>query len=125
VLGGTTTLLYGLIGILGARIWIQARVDFRDPVNLITAAVGLILGIADFTVTVGGLSFAGIAVGSFATIVIYHVLRAISRVTGTGVASLNLSGPVGGSPHDTADGSAEVPRQAPDQEPPGVSDERV
>lgn len=92
VLGGATTVLYGMIGILGARIWVEERVDFRDPVNLTTAAVGLILGIANFTVSWGGLSFAGIAVGSFATIVIYHVLRSLSRVTGAGAQEPEAEG---------------------------------
>ena len=34
VLGGAVTVLFGLIAVLGARIWIEAKVDFRDPVNL-------------------------------------------------------------------------------------------
>ena len=38
VLGGATTVLYGMIGLLGARIWVQNKVDFSDPVNLMTAA---------------------------------------------------------------------------------------
>ena len=50
VLGGATTVLYGLIAVLGARIWIDARVDFQNPVNLMTAAVALIVGAADYSV---------------------------------------------------------------------------
>ena len=44
VLGGAVTVLFGMIAVLGARIWVDARVDFRDPVNLVTAAVALIVG---------------------------------------------------------------------------------
>jgi NCS2 family nucleobase:cation symporter-2 len=51
----------------------------------LTAAVALIFGIADFTITIGELSFTGIATGSFGAIIIYHVLRSIQRVTGAGV----------------------------------------
>ena len=75
VLGGATTILYGMIAVLGARIWIEARVDFRDPVNLLTAAIALIVGAADYTVRAGGLEFNGIALGSFGAIAVYHVLR--------------------------------------------------
>ena len=39
VLGGAVTVLFGLIAVLGARIWIEAKVDFRDPVNLAAAGV--------------------------------------------------------------------------------------
>lgn len=83
VLGGATTMLYGMIGILGARIWVQAKVDFSDPVNLTTAAVPLIIGIADFTWTAGDLQFGGIALGTAAALVIYHVMGAIGRWRGT------------------------------------------
>ncbi len=31
VLGGITLVLYGMIGLLGAKIWIENRVDFADP----------------------------------------------------------------------------------------------
>jgi uracil-xanthine permease len=83
VLGGATTMLYGMIGILGARIWVQAKVDFSDPVNLTTAAVPLIIGIADYTWTSGDLQFGGIALGTVAALVIYHVMGAIGRWRGT------------------------------------------
>jgi uracil-xanthine permease len=83
VLGGVTTMLYGMIGILGARIWVQAKVDFSDPVNLATAAVPLVIGIAGFTWTAGDLEFGAIALGTAAALVIYHVMRAIGRWRGT------------------------------------------
>ncbi len=77
-----------MIGVLGARIWVQNKVDFSDPVNLTTAAVALIVGIANYTLTTsGGLTFAGIALGTVAAIGIYHVMRAVGRARGTVSAS--------------------------------------
>ncbi len=83
VLGGAATVLYGMIGMLGVRIWVQNRVDFSDPVNLNTAAIALVLGIANYTLVVGGLEFNGIALGSAAALIVYHVMRAIARARGT------------------------------------------
>ncbi|MFD6167325.1 uracil-xanthine permease family protein [Oerskovia sp. NPDC060287] len=83
VLGGATTMLYGMIGILGARIWVQNKVDFSDPVNLTTAAVPLIVGIANFTWVIGDVTFEGIALGTASALVIYHVMRNIARWRGT------------------------------------------
>jgi xanthine/uracil permease len=83
VLGGVTTMLYGMIGVLGARIWVQGKVNFSDPVNLTTAAVPLVIGIADFTWTAGDLQFGGIALGTAAALVIYHVMGTIGRWRGT------------------------------------------
>jgi xanthine/uracil permease len=43
VLGGATIVLYGLVGILGVRIWLTNHVDFSLPVNQMTAAIPLII----------------------------------------------------------------------------------
>jgi len=75
VLGGAVTVLFGMIVVLGARIWVDARVNFRDPVNLVTAAVAVIVGAGNYTLKLGSDEFAGIALGSLAAIVIYQVLR--------------------------------------------------
>lgn len=83
VLGGAATVLYGMIGMLGVRIWVQNRVDFSDPVNLNTAAVSMIVAIANYTWHWGDMVFEGIALGSFAAIGIYHAMRTIARWRGT------------------------------------------
>ncbi len=83
VLGGAGVVLYGMIGILGVRIWVQNRVDFSNPINLSTAGVALVIGIADFTWVMGDLTFAGIALGTAAALVIFHGMTAIARVRGS------------------------------------------
>ncbi|MBX7454781.1 nitrate reductase [Mycolicibacterium sp. 3033] len=75
VLGGATVVLYGLVGILGVRIWLTNHVNFSLPVNQMTAAIPLIIGIADFTWTAGSLQFTGIALGSIAALIVYHGMR--------------------------------------------------
>ncbi len=100
VLGGAATVLYGMIGLLGVRIWVQNKVDFSNPVNLNTAAVALIVGIANYTwvVKVGStdLVFEGIALGSFCAILIYHVMNWISKARGTNLeAATPASAPSG------------------------------
>jgi xanthine/uracil permease len=72
-----------MIGILGVKIWVQAKVNFSNPVNLTTAAVALIIGIADYTWIVGDLTFTGIALGSAAALAIYHAMKAIAKARGT------------------------------------------
>ncbi|TFC10781.1 nitrate reductase [Cryobacterium algoritolerans] len=83
VLGGVTTALYGLIGIIGVKIWLDNKVDFGRPVNQFTAATALIIGIADYTFTIGSLSFNGIALGTIAAIVIYHLMSWVGRLRRT------------------------------------------
>jgi uracil-xanthine permease len=80
VLGGVTTALYGLIGIIGVKIWIDNRVDFSRPVNQFTAAVALVIGIGDLTIKIGDLVFTGIALGTIAAVVVFHAMTAVERL---------------------------------------------
>ena len=80
VLGGATVALYGLVGVLGVRIWLTNHVDFSRPINQMTAAVALVVGIADFTWRWGDLTFTGIALGSIAALVVYHGMRACTAL---------------------------------------------
>ncbi|MFM9107293.1 MAG: solute carrier family 23 protein [Chloroflexota bacterium] len=73
VLGGVTTVLFGLIAATGARIWVDNRVDFSKGANLFIAAVVLIIGAADYTLTLGGFSLNGITLGTLAAIVLYAI----------------------------------------------------
>lgn len=83
VLGGATTVLFGMIGLLGARIWIQNKVDFSHPENLMPAAIGLIVGIANYSWARGDLKFEGIAIGTVASICLYHLMKALAAWRGT------------------------------------------
>lgn len=83
VLGGVTTALYGLIGIIGVRIWVENRVDFSKPKNQLTAGIALIMGIADFTITAGSVAFTGIVLGTVAALVVYHLMDVLGRLRGT------------------------------------------
>ena len=75
VLGGVTTVLFGLIAATGARIWVDNRVDFTRTANLFVAAVALIIGAADYTVTLGGFTLNGITLGTFGAILLYQIFK--------------------------------------------------
>jgi uracil-xanthine permease len=78
VLGGITVVLYGMIGLLGARIWVENRVDFSRPEVLVPLAAGIVIGVGDVALRIGGGSLSGIALGSIVVIVGYHVLRRLA-----------------------------------------------
>ncbi len=79
VLGGITVVLYGMIGLLGAKIWKENGVDFAKPVNLVPVAAGIILAIGngqlkftdDFTLS-------GIALGTLVAVLGYHLANAVA-----------------------------------------------
>ncbi|MCS4535252.1 uracil-xanthine permease family protein [Corynebacterium sp. HS2168-gen11] len=75
VLGGAALVLYGLIGMLGVRIWQDNQVNFNNPVNLTAAAVALVAGIGNLSLTVFGITLEGIAWGSIGVIAGYPLLK--------------------------------------------------
>lgn len=75
VLGGACLVLYGLIGMLGVRIWQDNQVDFNNPVNLTMAAVALIVGIGNLTFEFGSVTLEGIALGSIGIIILYPIMQ--------------------------------------------------
>ena len=84
VIGGATTALYGLIGVIGIKIWVDNQVDFSRPVNQYTVAVSFVIAIAGFTMSIGSLTFSAIVLGTVAALVIYHGGNAIARWRKTG-----------------------------------------
>ena len=84
VLGGACIVLYGLIGMLGVRIWMDNKVNFNNPVNLTAAAGALIAGIGNLTLTVGGVSLEGIACGSVGIIVAFPIMKKLYDSVGEG-----------------------------------------
>ncbi|TAM93645.1 MAG: nitrate reductase [Jatrophihabitans sp.] len=73
VLGGITVVLYGMIGLLGAKIWIENHVDFANPVNLVPLAAGLIAGIGGVSLKfTNNFSIGGIALGTIFCILFWH-----------------------------------------------------
>lgn len=101
VLGGVTTALYGLIGVIGIKIWVDNRVDFSRPVNQYTVAVSFVIAIAGFAMGWGDFQLGAIVVGTVAALVIYHLGNAIARWRKTGAddgGPIPAVGPLGGDP---------------------------
>ncbi|HEY8613676.1 MAG TPA: solute carrier family 23 protein [Roseomonas sp.] len=74
VLGGLAVVVFGLIAAAMIRLWVDNRVDFSDPRNLLTVGASLVLGAGNFTVSIGGFSIAGIGTATVAAIGLYQLL---------------------------------------------------
>ncbi|WP_282006005.1 uracil-xanthine permease family protein [Propioniciclava sinopodophylli] len=76
VLGGITVVLYGMIGLLGAKIWKENQVDFGNPLNLVPVSAGIIIGVGDVALHITeGFVLGGIAFGTLVTVLVYHLAR--------------------------------------------------
>jgi putative pyrimidine permease RutG len=76
VLGGISLILYGLIALMGVRVWMDAKVDFAAPRNLVVAGAPLIVatGLGVKGLTIAGTNIAGIAVGTLLAVVLNAAL---------------------------------------------------
>lgn len=75
VMGGISIVVFGLIAVAGAKIWVDNKVDFSNNTNLIVAAVTLILGTGDYTLAFGDFKMGGIGTATFGAILLYALLR--------------------------------------------------
>jgi uracil-xanthine permease len=75
VMGGVSIVVFGLIAIAGAKIWVDNRVDFSDNKNLLVAAITLILGTGEFTLHFGPFALGGIGTATFGAIILYALLN--------------------------------------------------
>ncbi|WOP15527.1 solute carrier family 23 protein [Ottowia sp. SB7-C50] len=75
VMGGVSIVVFGLIAVAGAKIWVDNQVDFSDPANLLTAAITLVLGTGDFTLKFGSFALGGIGTATFGAVLLHALLR--------------------------------------------------
>lgn len=75
VMGGVSIVVFGLIAVAGAKIWVDNKVDFSQNKNLLVAGITLILGTGDFTLYFGDFAMAGIGTATFGAILLYALLN--------------------------------------------------
>ncbi|WP_394662136.1 pyrimidine utilization transport protein G [uncultured Pantoea sp.] len=79
VIGGASIVVFGLIAVAGARIWLQNKVDLGQNGNLIMVATTLVLGAGDFALKIGSFTLGGIGTATFGAIILNAILQHRSR----------------------------------------------
>ena len=74
VMGGVSIVVFGLIAVAGAKIWVDNKVDFSDNKNLLVAAITLVLGTGDYTLKFGGFALGGIGTATFGAILLWALI---------------------------------------------------
>ncbi|MDP1688149.1 solute carrier family 23 protein [Hydrogenophaga sp.] len=74
VMGGVSIVVFGLIAIAGAKIWVDNKLDFSDNKNLLVAAIPIILGTGEYTLKFGQFGLGGIGTATFGAIFLYWLL---------------------------------------------------
>ncbi len=94
ILGGASIVVFGLITIAGARIWISNQVDFSKNGNMIVAAIALIMGAGNYSLHIGNFDLGGIGTATFAAILMNLVFNRETRTLKTGSGTTPLTSPV-------------------------------
>lgn len=74
VIGGLSIVVFGLIAATAGRIWVENKVDFAEPRNLITVGIALVLGAGNFKLSLAGFTLDGIGTATIGAIILYHAL---------------------------------------------------
>jgi len=75
VMGGVSIVVFGLIAVAGAKIWVDNKVDFSDNKNLLVAAITLVLGTGEYTLKFGEFALGGIGTATFGAILLHALLN--------------------------------------------------
>ncbi len=70
LLGGASIVVFGLITVAGAKIWIDNKIDFTKNSTLIIAAVSLIMGAGNFSIHIGSFDLGGIGTATLCAILL-------------------------------------------------------
>jgi hypothetical protein len=72
-----------MVGLLGAKIWVQNGVDFGNPLNLVPLAAGIIAGIGNLAIKFSDtFSITGIAAGTLIVLIGYHLVHILGPRVG-------------------------------------------
>ena len=86
LLGGASIVVFGLITVAGAKIWIDNKIDFTKNSTLIIAAVSLIMGAGNFSVHIGAFDLGGIGTATLAAILLNLFLNRGEKETETAIS---------------------------------------
>jgi uracil-xanthine permease len=75
VVGGLFAALFGLVAMIGVRIWAAGKVELTDPLTMLVAGIAVIAAVGDLTITIWGLELHGAAWGSALIVVLIPVIR--------------------------------------------------
>ena len=70
VMGGISLLLFGVIAVSGIRIFVDKKVDYNKPKNLILSSVTLGIGVSSASFTIGSVSLKGMTLATVVAIIL-------------------------------------------------------
>ncbi|WP_027632884.1 uracil permease [Clostridium hydrogeniformans] len=79
VMGGVSTLLFGIIASSGFRVFVENKIDFSRKKTLIVVSVIIVLGIGGAVINIKGFELSGVALATLVGIILNLVLPEVSK----------------------------------------------
>ena len=80
VMGGVSFLLYGMIGVSGIRLLVDAKVDYNLPRNQALTAIPFITGLSGAYVQLGSVKLTGMALATVVALLLGLLLYLLDRL---------------------------------------------
>jgi uracil-xanthine permease len=80
VVGAMSLVLFGVVMMIGVRVWLDNHVNLADPLTMMVAGAAIVAGAANVTIEVGGLKLGGIAWGSLLIVLGHPLLRTLRNL---------------------------------------------
>ncbi len=77
VMGGVSLLLFGVIAASGLRIFVEQKVDFSKPTNMLLSTIVLVIGLSGTKLTMGDVELKGMALATIVGIVMSLLFKLI------------------------------------------------
>ncbi len=74
IMGGLSLVVFGLIASAAGRIWVENRVDFTNPRNLIMVGVAVMIAAGNLSLQIGDFVLSGIGLATVSSLALYHGL---------------------------------------------------
>lgn len=80
VVGGMSLVLFGVIVMIGVRVWLDNRVNLADPLTMMVAGAAIVAGAGNLTIDIGGMRLNGVVWGSLLIVLGHPLLRTLRNL---------------------------------------------
>lgn len=91
VMGGVSLLLFGVIAASGIRIFVEQKVDYNKPTNLLLTSIVMGLGVSTASITIGTVTLKGMALATVVAIILSILFRFLEKVNSKETATQTSS----------------------------------
>ena len=80
VIGGMSLVLFGVVVMIGVRVWLDNHVNLADPLTMMVAGAAIVAGAGNLTIDIGSMRLGGVVWGSLLIVLGHPLLRTLRNL---------------------------------------------